>query len=148
MAIKKPTFQYVESFEVIGYSAITKNSDELSSLTAKIPTLWQQASAHELLRNTPLFGVYSDFESDANGLYKLTVGALLKEPQGELSRVAIQSGEYLVFKGLGLMPETVIATWKYVWDYFATHTQYSRSYLTDFESYPNPDEVSIYIGVV
>jgi predicted transcriptional regulator YdeE len=97
--------------------------------------------------NTTIFGVYSDYESNANGLYNVTVGTANDNQSADLSAVKINSGNYLIFQGKGAMPLTVIDTWKRVWSYFADESTHQRCFITDFEAYSNSDEVAIYIGV-
>jgi predicted transcriptional regulator YdeE len=67
--------------------------------------------------------------------------------QTQLSSVTIQSGNYLVFQGTGPMPATVVETWKRVWEFFETNTEYRRNFVSDFEAYHGPDQVAIYIGL-
>ncbi|WP_131783493.1 GyrI-like domain-containing protein [Legionella gresilensis] len=145
MTIVKPNIQFVDSFKVVGFSTRTKNSDEFIPKTAKIPNLWQQLNASQLKDITPAFGVYSDYESDADGSYNITVG-VTKDNKLKLNYVTIKAGNYLVFRKIGLMPNTVICTWKLIWDYFANETRHQRNYITDFERY-NGSEVTIYIGI-
>jgi predicted transcriptional regulator YdeE len=143
MESTQPLIKKVASFTVTGFAARTQNSDEFNA-TAKIPTLWHQFYSSNPTINMPIYGVYSDYASDANGLYTITVGS------GEntaLSSITINSGNYLVFQGKGSMPLTVIETWKRVWEYFTSESVYRRCFITDFEAYTNSDEVAIYIGV-
>ncbi|MBA2649626.1 MAG: effector binding domain-containing protein [Legionella sp.] len=91
--------------------------------------------------------VYSDYESNANGLYNVTVGTTNDNQSAEISAIKINSGTYLTFQGKGTMPLTFIETWKRVWDYFTQASPYQRCFVTDFEAYNNIDEVEIYIGV-
>lgn len=142
-----PLLKQVESFTVTGLNTRTQNSDEFNEKTAKLPKLWQTFYSSHLATNGDIFGVYSDYASNANGLYTVTVGTTTANTQDKLNSVTIYSGNYLVFQGKGPMPSTVIETWKRVWDYFAVDHQYQRSYMTDFEVYRNGDEVDIYIGV-
>lgn len=135
----------VDSFIVTGFAARTQNVDEFNAATAKIPTLWHQFYSSNPTITTTIYGVYSDYESDANGLYTVTVG--VDNQKVGLSGVTINSGNYLVFQGKGSMPLTVIETWKRVWDYFTSESAYQRYFMTDFEAYTNSDEVAIYIGV-
>ena len=59
----------------------------------------------------------------------------------------LNAGHYLVFQGVGPMPLAVIETWQRIWNYFTTNDEYQRRYLSDFEIYNAPDEVTIYIGI-
>lgn len=142
-----PIMKHVDSFTVTGLAVRTQNSDEFNQETAKLPNLWQQFYASNPIPNTPIFGVYSGYESDANGIYNVTVGNSNNNQSNELSAVKINSGNYLIFQGKGSMPQTVIETWKRVWDYFAIESPYQRCFMTDFEEYKNSDEVAIFIGV-
>ena len=45
------------------------------------------------------------------------------------------------------MPSTVVETWKQIWNYFETESDYQRSFISDFEAYSSPDKVAIYIGI-
>jgi predicted transcriptional regulator YdeE len=142
-----PIVKYVESFIVTGFSVRTQNRDEFNEKTAKLPSLWQQFYTSELATNAKIFGVYSSYDSDANGFYTVTVGVESDHAPIPLSSVTIQAGNYLVFQGTGPMPATVIATWQQIWAFFETNTEYRRNFISDFEAYSGPDQVTIYIGI-
>ncbi len=147
MPTTDPIMKHVDSFTVTGRTVRTKNSDEFNPDSAKLSNLWQQFYSSNPSPNTTIFGVYSGYESDANGSYDVTAGVLNTNQRVALSAVAINSGNYLVFQSKGQMPQTVIETWKRVWDYFNVNSPYLRCFMTDFEAYKNGDEVAIYIGV-
>ena len=142
-----PTVKQVESFIVTGFSVRTQNKDEFNEKTAKLPSLWQQFYTSELATNANIFGVYSNYDSDANGPYTVTAGVESSPAQAKLSEVTIQAGNYLVFEGTGPMPATVVETWKRVWIFFETNTEYRRNFISDFEAYSGSDQVAIYIGL-
>ncbi len=142
-----PTKKYVESFVVEGFSVRTQNRDEFNQATAKLPSLWQQLYTSDLTTNANIFGVYSNYDSDASGPYTVTVGIESAHPSVQLSSVTIQKGNYLVFQGTGPMPATLIETWKQVWAFFETNIEYLRNFVSDFEAYSGSDEVMIYIGL-
>lgn len=142
-----PIVQYVDNFTVTGFTVRTRNSDEFNPETAKLPTLWQQFRSSDLLTNTTIFGVYSDYESDANGAYNVTAGTRNDKPSAALHTIKVNSGNYLIFQGKGSMPQAVIETWGRVWEYFAEGGAHQRNFKTDFEAYSNGDEIAIYIGV-
>lgn len=142
-----PIVKQVESFIVMGFSVRTQNKDEFNDKTAKLPRLWQQFYTSELAANANIFGVYSDYDSDANGFYTVTAGTESLDVQTELSSVTIQAGNYLVFECAGLMPAVVVETWKRIWEFFETNTEYRRHFISDFEVYNGPDQVAIYIGL-
>lgn len=142
-----PAVQHVESFIVTGLSVRTQNSDEFNEKTAKILTLWQKFYTSELATNANIFSVYSNYDSDVNGPYTVTVGVESDYAQTQLSSVTIQAGNYLVFQGTGPMPATVVETWQQVWAFFETSTEHRRKFISDFEAYSGPDQVAIYIGL-
>lgn len=142
-----PTLIYIKGFSVMGLSIQTQNTEEFNEKTAKLPSLWQQFYSSELATNPNVFEVYSDYESDANGLYTVTVGVSDDIATTPFSTVNIQAGNYLVFHGTGSMPSTVVETWKRIWDYFDAENNYQRSYITDFEAYSVSDKVAIHIGI-
>ena len=142
-----PTLKYVEGFTVSGLSTKTQNTDEFNEKKAKLPSLWQQFYVSNLAANANIFGVYSDYESDANGLFTVTVGVSDDSKRAELGTVKIQAGNYLVFQGAGPMPSTVVETWKQIWDYFEVESNYQRNFISDFEAYSGSDKVAIYIGI-
>lgn len=144
---RSPTVKYVESFIVSGFSIRTQNRDEFNEKTAKLPSLWQKFHASELATTANIFGVYSNYDSDANGPYTVTVGVASSPAPTQLSSVTIQAGNYLVFQGTGPMPATVVETWQRVWEFFETNTEYRRNFISDFEAYSGSDQVTIYIGL-
>lgn len=147
--ILEPTLKYVEGFTVTGPGTRTQNTDEFNEKTAKLPALWQQFYASDLAVNANVFEVYSDYESNANGLYTVTVGITDNSDRtgAEFASVKIPAGNYLVFQGTGPMPSTVIGMWKQIWDYFEAGSNYQRSFISDFEAYSGSDKVAIYIGI-
>ncbi|MFC7421737.1 GyrI-like domain-containing protein [Iodobacter arcticus] len=149
-----PKHELVSAFTVAGLVVRTKNSDEFNPTTAKIARVWGQFFTEGLidkipnrLANSPVYGVYAGYESDANGLYDLTAGVSVSESSADFSTINIQAGDYLVFEARGAMPAAVIQAWGNVWAYFEQNLQIKRSYQTDFESYIGPNEVHIYIGI-
>lgn len=142
-----PVLKYVDGFTIMGLSTKTQNTDEFNEKTAKLPSLWQQFYSSDLAANVNIFEVYSDYESDANGLYTVTVGVTDDSDRAEFGSVKIQAGNYLVFHGAGPMPSTVVETWKQIWDYFEAESECQRSFISDFEAYSGSDKVAIYIGI-
>lgn len=152
----EPKREHVESFFVTGISVRTANRDEMNPEMAKIPGLWDRfmtevspetvPNAHS---DSPLYGVYTNYESDAGGLFEVTVGWRVSTPDesGELETVEVTSGDYLVFEDKGPMPEVVVKIWGEVWDYFERHPDVRRAYTTDFEVYGDQESVAIYIAI-
>jgi predicted transcriptional regulator YdeE len=96
------------------------------------------------LPNTPIFGVYSAYETDATGLYDVTVGVSVDKSNSGFEHIVIEAGEYIVFEARGAMPDAMIQTWSYIWSYFEKHPEICRSFLTDFEAYSGPEEAHVY----
>ncbi|KTD27049.1 GyrI-like domain-containing protein [Legionella maceachernii] len=151
MAFQEPKLVSLDGFLISGLSVRTKNSEEFDPNTAKLPKLWEAFSlkANHLpffMKNSEIFGVYTDYESDATGYYNVTVGGLTEKVLPEFSTVKIHSGNYLVFSGKGVMPKSVIETWLRIWSYFESYSECKRNFISDFELYRG-DEISIHIGV-
>ena len=144
-----PTLKYVEGFTVMGLRTKTQNSDEFNEKTAKLPGLWQQFYASELAINANIFGVYSNYESNVDGLYTVTVGVKTDdEPNTPVfCTINVLPGEYLVFENQGVTPHVVVETWQNVWTYFKSQPKFTRRFKTDFEMYKNGEDIAIYIGI-
>lgn len=143
----------VDGKEIKGISVRTRNADEMSPETSKIGVLWQnfyEKIAPNLKTGASVFGVYYDYESDAMGEFSVLAGTdgIAESSAGNLEKVFIQKGDYLLFEGNGEMPQVVIDTWSRVWDYFASNTaKYQRAYTTDFEFYKGSNAIEIHIAV-
>lgn len=142
-----PQIIRLEKFIVTGLSIRTKNSDEFNPETAKLPGLWQQFLNTDLVNNPNIYGVYSNYVSDVNDFYTVTVGVDLKNVEAHSSSVVIREGNYLAFNGQGPIPAAVVETWQKIWSFFESNSEYERSYVSDFEQYNSPEDVTIYIGV-
>ena len=148
----------ITAFRVAGISVRTSNQDEVSPETARLGALWGRffqdgipSKVANQVPGSPVYGVYSDYESDVNGQYTVTAGVQI-EPSAtggdDFTAVDVPGGEYLVFEGQGAMPQVVIETWISVWDYFSAGGEFKRAYTTDFELYKGTDEIAIHVSVV
>lgn len=144
----------VEPFTVAGLQVRTRNADEQQVDTAKIGPMWQQFFTEGLFDNVParqsesfVYGVYSDYESDATGYFNVTAGVQVDATSAGYPAVSVEGGDYLVFSAKGTMPDCVIQAWGLIWAYFADNPQTLRRFTTDFEVYNAPDSVAIYIGI-
>jgi|GEM_PF-580719 len=144
-----------ESFSVLGFQARTKNIDEQDYEKSKIIPLWSEFKESTLTsyldKDQPfVYGVYSDYESDHNGLYSITVGINNDKLEDNKSfhEVIIKPGRYMVFEANGNQPEAIINTWGYIWSYFSDATHPRRKYSTDFEKHISDKKVEIYIAIV
>ncbi len=147
----------ISSFSVAGVGVRTINSDEFNPSSAKLPSLWQRFFRDGVLTkvpnqipNSPVFGVYSHYESEASGFYAVTAGVAISGPRPsscEFTTVDVKEGEYLVFEAKGTMPQAVIDAWMRVWVFFEKNEKIIRSFTTDFEEYRGADKVAIHIGI-
>ncbi|XKO54781.1 effector binding domain-containing protein [Lysinibacillus fusiformis] len=150
-----------EAFQIIGISTKTSNANELTA-QAKIPQLWQDFYEKNIvdqlskLDNQNVYGLYSDYETDVNGNYAITIGveaSKMNDASPEWVIKTIPAAKYLVFTShKGKMPEIVIQTWQEIWAWFA-NSKVKRTYTGDFELYDercaNPQEaqVEVYIAI-
>ncbi|UZE21737.1 GyrI-like domain-containing protein [Pseudomonas sp. B21-056] len=144
----------VEPFSVAGLQVRTRNTDEQQADTARIGPMWERFFTEGLFDRIParqsesfVYGVYSNYESDATGYFDVTAGVEVDATSPGYPAVDIEGGDYLVFSAKGAMPDCVIQTWGLIWAYFADNPQTLRRFATDFEVYSGPDAVAIYIGV-
>jgi predicted transcriptional regulator YdeE len=151
---EEPRLVDVQPFVVSGISVRTVNSDEAEPSKARIPGLWKRFMDEGIAEkipgqvpDSPVYGVYSAYESDASGPYTLTAGIAVTEPAPGFESVNVVGGRYLVFEGTGEMPGVVVATWLRIWSYFDGSTRYRRRFATDFEANPGPTQVAIHVGV-
>ncbi|WP_399685504.1 GyrI-like domain-containing protein [Xenophilus sp.] len=146
----EPTRQQQEAFSVAGLRVRTTNAEENAPATMRIGGLWQRFFAEEVYARTPHrtaddrnFGVYANYESDADGAFDVIAGVAVS--QGGTVQVA--AGDYLVFEAHGEMPQAVLDAWQRIWRYFEAHPEIRRSYRSDFEAYTSPTDLTIHIGV-
>jgi predicted transcriptional regulator YdeE len=152
-----PTLVKHEGMTVVGIDATASNAAEGDPSKARIPVLWARLYAEDVLSRLPRkkapilpVGVYTDYESDHNGRYRILAGGAVEEGAAlseDLGRAVVPAGSYLMFKGEGQMPAVVVQTWISVWHYFAGPGSHVRAYTTDFEVYRGPEAVEIYIAV-
>ncbi len=134
------------AFRVMGIEARTRNNDEMEPSSAKIPGLWEKFSAESLPGHIPhqanpgvIYGLYSDFESDADGAYTLMAGCEVHpgaQPPGTLCVRDVPAARYAVFTSdRGAMPDVVIYTWAAIWEMTPEQLGGERAYTGDFELY-------------
>lgn len=141
----------IDKLMISGISDTTNNKNELSGENAKIPDLWDKYFKDDIYTKTFnkskhgfMYGVYSNYESDDMGEYKVTVGVEVTKPKNAL---VIENQKYLVFSKKGELPQIVIDAWEEIWDYFDNEPKYNRAYKIDFEKYISEDEVEVYISI-
>ena len=129
----------------------TNNEFEMSEENGKIAALWEEYFANDVYKKTFdkansdfMYGVYSNYESDASGNYKVTVGVEVTKPK---NAIVIENKKYLVFTKQGELPMVVVELWEEIWDYFEKNNEYERSFEIDFEKYTKEDEIEIYVSI-
>lgn len=144
----------VDSILASGITVRTCNRDEFDPASAKIGALWGEFFAKNLNENMPnmsehrqMVGVYSNYESDANGDFDVTAAMVVDAPNKDFATIELKAGRYLVFECEGEMPMAVIAGWGRVWQHFQNDTAQRRLYQTDYEAYLGPTRAAIYIGI-
>lgn len=138
---------------VVGISARTKNSDV--NMTTIIGSLWSNFYQNGIYAsipnkvNTAALGIYSDYETDVNGTYQVTVGCEVSSidnlPLNTMVK-KIPAGKYAKFIVHGHMQQAVAAFWEELWQ-----MNLDRNYQCDFEEYLNSDMenavIHIYISI-
>lgn len=142
----------VEKLFISGISVITNNKNEENTDTEKISPLWNEYLEKDIFTKTfnksndsYLYGVYSDYESDFTGDFKVTVGCEVTKPK---NAIKIENQRYLVFSKKGEFPDVVIELWEEIWAYFSDkNSEYKRAYKVDFEKYISMEDLEIYISI-
>ncbi|MDN4503294.1 GyrI-like domain-containing protein [Alteromonadaceae bacterium BrNp21-10] len=147
------------SFIVYGLSVRTNNVSEIQQNGGAIGRLWQEFYANiapHLNNNSKLYGVYTDYESDHAGDYSVLASTddpalhakLADDANIDVKQHTVAAGRYVVFRGMGPMPQAVIELWAQVWQFFTDdNCPYTRIYTSDFEFYKSDTEVEIYMAI-
>ena len=93
----------LNAFNIVGISTQTSNANEITE-QAKIPQLWdhfyQQNIAGKIAepKNGNVYGLYSDYETDVNGIYNITLGVEVNNDNipADLVVKMIPAAKYLV----------------------------------------------------
>lgn len=148
--------EVIDEKQMFGIAVRTTNAKEMNPGTAKIGETWQKFDSEvsvDYQGGERVYGVYYNYESDANGEFTVLAGT--EKPNNSLEKVTIQKGKYLVFEGKASTSDdkgrvqAVIDTWGKIWSYFGSSgSEHKRAYKTDFEHYKNQTEISIYISIL
>ncbi|WP_395607348.1 GyrI-like domain-containing protein [Pseudomonas sp. B22129] len=146
--------QKVAAIRVSGLKVRTRNADEMQVSSAKIGPMWQRFFGEGVYEKipgkqpeSPVYGVYSGYESDAHGLFDVTAGVSTHAPAQGFESLVIEPGRYLVFEAQGPMPDAIIQAWQRVWAYFEQPDVEARAFVTDFELYQADNQAQVYIGI-
>jgi predicted transcriptional regulator YdeE len=158
-----PKVVHQSAFSVVGIEVRTSNAKEAAS-DGVIGKQWQKFFQEGVLEKISkkldrnIYAVYSDYASDHNGEYSLTIGAKVAEgspvPAGLVLKT-VPAGNYaVVTSDKGLVAKVVTAAWQRVWDMEQKKTLGgTRAYRADFELYdqraanPQDSQVDIYLGL-
>ena len=147
------TIVNLDEIKIEGVQARTKNSDP--DMTKIIGSLWDKFYRDEIYKridnkaNNKAVEVYSDYESDFNSEYSVTVGCEVKEfneNQKDIARKVIPAGKYAKFIVKGHMVKAVQEFWVKLWN---NDLGLKRNYKCDFEEYQddNIENATIYIYI-
>ena len=141
----------IKKLMISGISAVTNNEFEMSEENGKIAQLWEDYFANDVYKKTFdksnsdfMYGVYSNYDSDVSGNYKVTVGVEVTKAK---NAIVIEDKKYLVFTKKGELPMVVVELWEEIWDYFEKNSDYERDFEIDFEKYAKEDEIEIYVSI-
>ena len=147
--------QIIEEKKIYGLVTRTKNADEMNENTGKIGLLWKKFDEKvdvNYKEGERVYGIYSNYESDANGEFDVFAG--YDSFNKDLELRSIEKGRYLVFTKSFTQTDdhtrvqAIIATWGKVWEYFSNEkSEYKRAYKTDFEWYKGLNEIEICISI-
>lgn len=155
----EPALVRIPPFAVAGLKVRTTNQLEQDPARARIPGLWQQFMEEQLahtienaLPNSPLYGVYGDYENGKEGEFDVFAGVQVAVPPNNAGWLQVPSGWFLRFDGQADTPEAcvkvVIGLWQAAWAYFdAPAPAYKRNFNLDFERYLNDGRIELHVGV-
>lgn len=140
----------ISEIKLAGLKTRTSNLNEMNPESAKIGNLWQRFYA-ELTQKGEIpdcsYGIYSNYESDQNGEYDLTVAKTGEFNAENSVDFIIPAGKYLKFEKEGPLPETAFHLWQEIWSYFENNNDYKRTFICDFEEYSSMTNVAVYMGI-
>ncbi len=115
----------IEEKVIYGISVRTTNANEMNPETAKIGKTWQKFDSEvavDYQNGERVYGVYFNYESDANGAFDVLAGC--EKGNNSLDNAIIQKGKYLIFEAKAKTKDdnariqAVIETWEKIWQYF------------------------------
>lgn len=125
------------AFSVMGIAVRTTNANGQSQ--QDISLLWQRFFKEAILAQIPakeseaLYCVYTNYESDSNGVYTTLLGckvASLQTIPESLTGITIPHTSYQVYTSVGKLPDAVLETWQHIWQ-----AAINRKYTADFDVY-------------
>ncbi|MBA6354201.1 MULTISPECIES: GyrI-like domain-containing protein [unclassified Colwellia] len=145
--------KFVSEKTINGLSIRTDNATEMDPNKGKIGALWQafdESVPVDYKSGERVYGVYSNYESDHTGKFTVLAGfdGTSFPSNINMEKITIPEAKYLVFTHKGEMPQIAIDAWTEVWNYFSNvKEEHIRLYTTDFEYYPNGNEIEVHVAV-
>lgn len=140
------------AFHVMGIAVRTDNAHAQENIGG----LWQRFMVEEVTSKIPhrssgeVFGLYTDYERDQNGLYTLVVGCAVDKvdevPDGLVVK-NVAAAKFAHFVATGPHPMALVRVWMGVWS-----LGLDRTFTSDYEIYGSefpeqPPVVNLYIGI-
>src|SRR5579862_1938517 len=133
------TFETIQldEFFIIGISVRTINQNGQSQ--KDIAGLWVRFMQENIMDIIPdkitneIYCIYTDYSNDFNGGYTTLLGCKVFSIHNVPERFTgktISAGNYQLFLSTGKIPDSVVATWEYIWS-----SKTERKYLADFDVY-------------
>lgn len=139
----KNTMIELDSFQSKGEKIRIENPKEAGEQIMKHwHKFWSNYSFNEIKEMPKAF--YFNYQGNQNDPYSFLVG-LSPENSKELENqeiLNIPKQKYVIFEKTGEMPQAVFECWKEVWE-----SKLDRAFTIDFEEYPNPNTIKIYIAI-
>ena len=149
------------AFSVAGIEARTNNAKEATA-DGVIGKQWQKFFQDGVLQKISnkvdgnIYAVYSDYASDRNGEYSLTIGAKVSDgsqaPPGLVLKIVAAGNYTVVTSEKGPLAKVVVAAWQRVWAMEDKRELAPRAFKTDYELYhqaaadPQNSQADLYIG--
>jgi predicted transcriptional regulator YdeE len=134
--------EYIDQAEDLVIIGLSTRTSPATAATA-IPALWQRFLANppgpaegRPANDGAVYAVYSDYQSDFQGEYTLTLGVAVEADApvpDDLRRVRVPRGRYACFHAQGDPREVIWRTWSFInqeWEQRA-----GRRYIADVERY-------------
>lgn len=140
---------------IVGIACRTSNAPQAAP--QDIPKHWERFYKDNILNQIPnktspeVIALYCDYAGDYTQPYSLVIGcpvhSLDRIPKGMVAKI-IPAGSYALFRAVGEHPQTIIETWKQIWQ----RADLKRAYTSDYEVYGNkfagsPKEVEVFIAI-
>ena len=143
----------LEEKMIVGLCKRTKNA--APDMAESVNKMWQRLYGEGILEgilhrvNSHTIALYDAYESDANGLYDVTIGAEIANIEGQSQELVVKkipAGKYAKFEVEGPVNTAIYDFWNKLWK-----MPLKRNFKGDFEEYLFNDGVNckatIYIGI-